>query len=240
MSRAVILAGGEGRRLRPYTTVLPKPLMPIGDRPILDVVVRQLAYHGFERLTVATGHLAELIEAFFGHGEEYGVPIDYHREHEPLGTVGALAMLDGLDEQFMVMNGDVLTDLDYRALLDGHAASGALASIATARRHVEISLGVVERDDPSDPERLTAYREKPAIDYQASMGIYCFSPDVLRHIQAGERLDFPDLIQRLLGAGERVRSVATDCYWLDIGRPDDYEQANDDFEQLRHRLLPPE
>ena len=136
MRRAVILAGGLGTRLRPYTTVLPKPLMPIGDRPILDIVIRQLAAAGFEQVTIATGYLAELIEAFFGDGSRHGVPIDYFREDEPLGTVGALSLIEGLDEDFLVMNGDILTDLDYRALLDRHCEGGQAATIAAriARR----------------------------------------------------------------------------------------------------------
>ena len=238
--RAVILAGGKGTRLAPYTTVLPKPLMPIGDRPILDIVVRQLRRHGFERITMATGHLAELIEVFFRDGEAYGVSIDYFREDEPLGTVGALAMLDDLDGDVLVMNGDILTDLDYGGFLEAHSASGAAASISTTLQHVTISLGVLECEDADDPERITDYLEKPAIDYKASMGIYAFSPSALAHIERGERLDFPDLILRLLAAGERVRAVQTDCYWLDIGRPSDYEQASEEFERLRERLLPGE
>ena len=180
MRRAVILAGGEGTRLRPYTTVLPKPLMPIGDRPVLDIVVRQLKAHGFERITIATGYLAELIEAFFRDGESYGIPIDYFREREPLGTVGALALIDGLaDDHVLVMNGDVLTDIDYGALLERHRASDAAATIATKMRHIQISLGVLRFGDDGDPTRLTGYDEKPAIDYIASMGVYCFAPRAL-------------------------------------------------------------
>src|ERR1700691_668728 len=141
MRRAVILAGGEGTRLRPYTTVLPKPLMPVGDRPVLDIVVRQLKAHGFGRITMATGYLAELIEAFFRDGSGYGIEIDYYREHEPLGTVGALALIDGVaDDHVLVMNGDVLTDIDYRALLELHADSDAAATIATKERQIRVSL----------------------------------------------------------------------------------------------------
>jgi len=241
MRRAVILAGGEGTRLRPYTIVLPKPLMPIGDRPVLDIVVRQLKVHGFERITIATGYLAELIEAFFGDGGGYGIPIDYYREHEPLGTVGALALIDGLvDDDVLVMNGDVLTDIDYGALLDRHRASDAAATIATKVRHIHISLGVLRFGDGGDSTRLTGYDEKPAIDFTASMGVYCFSPRALSHIQPGEHLDFPDLILRLIAAGEIVRAWPSDDYWLDIGRHDDYEQAQEEFESVRDRLVPPE
>jgi len=241
MKRAVILAGGEGTRLRPYTTVLPKPLMPIGDRPVLDIVVRQLKAHKFDRITIATGYLAELIEVFFRDGEGYGIPIDYYREHEPLGTVGALAMIDGLsDEDILVMNGDVLTDIDYGALLARHRASDAAATIATKTRHIQVSLGVLRFDDDGDPTRLTGYDEKPAIDFAASMGVYCFAPRALAHINAGERLDFPDLILRLIAAGETVRAWPSNDYWLDIGRHEDYEQAQEEFESVRDRLIPPD
>ena len=176
MARAIIMAGGEGARLRPYTAILPKPLMPIGDRPVLDIVIRQLRAADFERVTIATGYLAELIEAFFRDGRSYGVPIDYFREHEPLGTVGALALLGGLDEPFLVMNGDVLTDMDYAAMLEHHVASGAAVTVASTRRHVNISLGVMEFEDVSAPQRVTRYVEKPTLSYEVSMGVYCFAP----------------------------------------------------------------
>jgi NDP-sugar pyrophosphorylase family protein len=241
MPRAVILAGGQGTRLRPYTTVLPKPLMPIGDRPVLDIIVRQLKAHGFERITVATGHLAELIEVFFRDGEAYGIPIDYYREQDPLGTVGALALIEGLDgDDVLVMNGDVLTDIDYGALLERHRGSDAAATIATKERHVQISLGVLRFADEQDPTRLTGYDEKPAIDYTASMGVYCFAPRALSHIVPGERIDFPDLVLRLIAAGETVRAWPSPDYWLDIGRHEDYEQAQEEFERLRGRLIPGE
>lgn len=236
--RAVLLAGGQGQRLRPYTAVLPKPLMPVGDRPIMDVIVRQLRHAGVERITVATGYLAELIEVFFGDGSKYGIPIDYVREEEPLGTAGALASIDGLDDHFLVMNGDVLTDLDYARFFEHHRRSDAAATIATHQRKIEISLGVLECGDADDPTRLTDYLEKPQIDYQASMGVYCFAPDVIRHIERGVRLDFPDLILRLLDVGKTVRAWPSTDYWLDIGRHDDYELALTEFERMRSRLIP--
>jgi NDP-sugar pyrophosphorylase family protein len=238
MSRAIVLAGGLGMRLRPYTAVLPKPLMPIGDRPVLDIVIRQLQHHGVERITMATGYLAELIEAFFRDGRAYGIEIDYFREETPLGTVGALSAIEGLDEPFLVMNGDVLTDLDYTALLAHHAESDAAATIATVTRHVQVSLGVLQFGDAHQEDRLTGYLEKPTVDYEASMGVYCFSPRVLKFIGKGERLDFPDLIRRLLDAGEAVRAYRSDTYWLDIGQHDDYEQAQDEFDRMKHRLIP--
>ena len=241
MARAVVLAGGKGTRLRPYTTVLPKPLMPVGDRPILDIVVRQLRNAGFERITMATGYLAELIEVFFRDGGNYDVAIDYFREQEPLGTVGALSMIDGLDDgDFLVMNGAVLTDIDYAALLEQHTSSGAAATIATKTRDVKIQLGVLVFGDSDDRSKLTGYMEKPAVRYEASMGIYCFAPRVLEHIEKGEALDFPDLVLKLIAAGEEVRAYPTDGYWLDIGRHDDYEAAQAEFEEVRSRLIPDE
>ncbi len=241
MARAVVLAGGKGTRLRPYTTVLPKPLMPVGDRPILDIVVRQLKNAGFERITMATGYLAELIEVFFRDGDNYGVSIDYFREQEPLGTVGALSMIDGLgDGDFLVMNGDVLTDIDYAALLEEHTSSGAAATIATKTRDVRIQLGVLVFGDMDDRSRLTGYLEKPTVRYEASMGVYCFAPRALEHIETGDALDFPDLVLKLIAAGEEVRAYPSDGYWLDIGRHDDYEAAQAEFEELRARLIPDE
>jgi NDP-sugar pyrophosphorylase family protein len=238
MRRAVILAGGLGTRLRPYTTVLPKPLMPVGDRPILDIVIRQLARARFDRITIATGYLAELIEAFFGDGSRYGVAIDYFREEEPLGTVGALSLIDGLDQDFLVMNGDILTDIDYSALLDRHREGGQTATIAAHDRDVQVSLGVMRFEHEADPTLVTGYIEKPVLSYVVSMGVYCFAPKVREHIPEGERLDFPDLVLRLVAAGETVRAWRSKDHWLDIGRHDDYEQAQDEFNQLRHRFLP--
>ena len=234
----MILAGGLGTRLRPYTTVLPKPLMPVGDRPILDIVVRQLARARFDRITIATGYLAELIEAFFGDGSRYGIPIDYFREEEPLGTVGALSLIDGLDQDFLVMNGDILSDIDYSALLERHCEGGQTATIAAHEREVEVSLGVMRLEDGTDPTLITGYVEKPVLSYVVSMGVYCFAPRVREHIPAGQRLDLPDLVLRLIASGEAVRAWRSEDHWLDIGRHDDYEQAQDEFSQLRHRFLP--
>src|SRR3954464_7084922 len=159
--RVVVLAGGEGPRLRPYAAVLPKPLMPVGDRPILDIVLRQLRAAGVEHVTIATGYLAELIEAFCSDGRNYGLKIDYFREQEPLGTVGALATIDGLDRPFMVMNGDVLTDMSYVGFFAAHEESDAAATIATTRRTIEVSLGVMLFQE-QDEQRVVDYIEKPS------------------------------------------------------------------------------
>ena len=235
--RAVILAGGKGQRLRPYTTVLPKPLMPIGDMPILEVVLRQLKRAGVTRVTMAVGHLAELLQAFFADGRRLGMEIDYSIEDRPLGTVGPLTLIPDLKDAgtFLMMNGDVLTTLDYQALIRRHIDSAAAATIATYRREVKIDFGVIETDSE---DRLTGYVEKPSFDYRVSMGVYCFDARVLRLLSPGTYRDFPDLVKSLIAAGEPVRSFAFDGYWLDIGRPDDYTTAIDEFETHRHLFLP--
>ncbi len=234
--QAVILAGGKGRRLRPYTTVLPKPLMPLGDMPIIEVVLRQLAASGFDQVTIAVGYLAELLMAYCGDGSKFGLELRYSREEEPLGTAGPLALIDGLrhGDTFLVMNGDVLTSLDLRGLVQQHRASGAAATIATHQRQQQINYGIIESDGES---RVTAYIEKPTHHYQVSMGIYVLEPAVLDFIPRGQYLDLPDLVRQLMAAGQPVLAHPFDGYWLDIGRHDDYEQAVEEFEAMRPQLL---
>jgi NDP-sugar pyrophosphorylase family protein len=237
-ARAVILAGGKGTRLGPYTTVLPKPLLPIGNKAILDVVVRQLNGFGITDMTFAVGYLAHLVEAVFGDGSDFGVNITYHREEEPLGTVGPLAVIDGLDEPFLFMNGDVLTALDYSALYRTHCESGNALTIATHERVVRSEYGVLELGAHDlATRRVTGYQEKPEIGYTVSMGIYVADPRVIPFIPTDTRYDLPDLVLALLDAGETVGSYMTDSYWLDIGRHDDYEQAIADFDSLAPTLL---
>jgi NDP-sugar pyrophosphorylase family protein len=236
--RAVILAGGKGTRLAPYTTVLPKPLMPIGDRAILDVVVRQLASHGYRRLTFAVGYLAHLVQAVFGDGRAWGVSIEYHEEQQPLGTAGPLALVDGLDETFLAMNGDVLTTLDYAELFELHRRAGNAMTIATHRRTVRTEYGVLHVEGRNGgTDRVTGYEEKPQLEYTVSMGVYVLEPRALELIPSGRRFDIPDLVLALLEAGEPVGSHLFGGYWLDIGRHDDYEQALADYEQILPRLL---
>jgi NDP-sugar pyrophosphorylase family protein len=236
----VILAGGKGTRLAPYTTVLPKPLMPLGDRAILDVVVRQLAAYGFDDLVVAVGYLAHLIEAVFGDGSSHGVSIEYCLEEEPLGTAGPLARIGGLDDTFLVMNGDVLTSLDYANLYEVHREAGNVLTIATHRRVLRSEYGVLHLDGQArgQTERVSGYEEKPEIAYTVSMGVYMLEPRALEHVPAEARFDIPDLVLALLDAGEPVGSFLYDGYWLDIGRHDDYEQALADYEQILPKLMP--
>lgn len=234
--RAVILAGGKGTRLAPYTTVLPKPLMPIGDMPILEVVIRQLARHGFVDITLAVGHLAELVMAYCGDGSKFGVRIDYSREDQPLGTAGPIALVPNLHETFLVMNGDLLSTLDYSAMWNHHQERGAIATLASYRRDIKIDLGVIEAEDGW----VKDYIEKPTYHYAVSTGIYIFEPRILNYIQRGSRLDLPELVLRLLAENQKVNIYNFDGYWLDIGRHDDYETAMEEFAAHRADFLPGE
>lgn len=233
--RAIILAGGKGTRLRPLTLNFPKPLVPVGDMPILEVVIRQLASAGFTRVTISTGYLAELIEAYFSDGSKWGIAIDYVREDAPLSTAGPLKLVGDLPEHFLVMNGDVLTDVDYAALLREHVESGAAATVATKTREATIDFGVVEADDNGWLDRWV---EKPSYSFEVSMGVYVVSRASVDLIADGEALGMPDLLMRAVEHGGRVLCRACDCYWLDIGRVDDYETAQNDFAAHRDRLVP--
>jgi NDP-mannose synthase len=221
--RAIVLAGGRGTRLRPFTTSFPKPLMPIGDIPILEILLRQLKAHGVHHVTVLTGHLAYLIEGYFATGASLGLAIDYLHEEVPLGTAGPLRQLAGtLDDDFFVLNGDLLTDLDFATLMQRHQACGATATVSTFSRTEKIELGVLQ----IDPDGLvTGYEEKPTLSYDVSMGVYAMSPTVLDRVPAGY-YDMPTLVLDLLAAGQRVVSHRHTGRWLDIGRGDDYDEAN--------------
>jgi NDP-sugar pyrophosphorylase family protein len=233
MIEVVLLAGGRGTRLAPYTTVLPKPLMPIGDMPVLEVLLRRLASSGFTRVHLATGHLAELIEAFFGDGSRFGVELSYWREDEPLGTAGPLAHIPFSGDRVLVMNGDLLTTLDFRELVDTHQRFGSAATIAVLRREVPIDFGVVRLD----ADRVVGFDEKPVLTYDVSMGVYVFERAVIEYVPTGIRYDFPELLLKLLDRGLPVCAYRSDDFWVDIGRPEDYELANQRFEELRGALL---
>ncbi len=233
--QAVILAGGKGTRLAPYTTVFPKPLMPIGEMPILEVVLLQLKYYGIKRVTLAVGHLAELIKTFFGDGRKLGLDIKYSLEDVPLGTVGPLTLLDDLEETFLLMNGDVLTTLNFRDLIDFHKRKKGIATIATKIRTVNIDFGIVKMDNSCE---LTDYIEKPSMEYHVSMGIYVFRSKILKYLKKGEYFDFPNLIRKLIASGERVVSYPFEGYWLDIGRPEDFQKAGEEFDLRKKEFLP--
>jgi NDP-sugar pyrophosphorylase family protein len=232
---AIILAGGRGVRLRPYTTSLPKPLMPIGDEfSILDIVLTQLAQRGFDRATLAIGYLGNLIRAYVGDGDRWGMDIDYTTEDSPLGTIGpVLQVLDRLPEHFLVMNGDVLTDLDYAEVLHRHTTGAAPLTVATYERNVRIDFGVLA----TDSGQVTEFTEKPTLHYRVSMGVYGMSRHTLTAYTPGIPLGFDELILDLLARGEPPHEYRFDGYWLDIGRPDDYDRANAEFNSNRGILL---
>jgi NDP-sugar pyrophosphorylase family protein len=232
--KAVILAGGKGTRLKPYTTVFPKPLMPIGDKPILEIIIRQLKSQGLRDIIISVGPLSELIMTFFGDGSQLGVNIKYSKEDEPLGTAGGLGLIKKeLTDTFLMVNGDTLTTLNFSELIDYHKTSGAIATIALKKREVYIDFGIVELDNNN---AIKGYTEKPTIYYLVSMGVYVFEPRVMEYIQLGEKLDFPDLVKTLISKGEKVNGFVFDGYWLDIGRPADYEKANEEIEELSKLL----
>ena len=236
--QAIVLAGGKGTRLRPFTHVFPKPLMPLGDAdpmPILEVVLRQLGRHGFREVTIITGYLTELIEAFCGTGRRFGVALEYRREVEPLGTAGGLVLVERPREPALVLNGDILTTLDFAALYAFHRARGASATIAAYRRQVRIDFGVLEFG--ADPHVLAGYREKPVIPYEVSMGLYVLDPLAWDFLTPGQPLSMPELLESLRAAGHPIHCFRQDCEWLDIGRHDDYAAANELFQARRAAFL---
>jgi len=209
--------------------------VPIGDLPILEIVLRQLAHHGFGRITIAIGHLGSLIREVVGDGSQWGIQVDYALEERPLSTIGpVIQILDRLPEHFLVLNGDILTDLDYAGLLSDHVSSGAPLTIATFHRTVDVDFGVLELDG----DEVAGFQEKPILDYAVSMGVYGLSRATLAAYPVGEPFGFDQLVLDLLRRGLRPRSHRFDGYWLDIGRPEDYDRANADFGELRARLLP--
>jgi NDP-sugar pyrophosphorylase family protein len=233
--QAVIVAGGRGIRLRPYTTLIPKPLVPIGDQySIIEIVLRQLAEQGFGKVVLAIGHLGNLIRAFVGDGSQWDIEVEYFQEASPLGTIGpALMILDRCPDNFLVMNGDILTDIDYADLLTAHVASEAPLTIATNERETRIEFGVLDLHDNA----VTSFREKPTMKYAVSMGVYAVARRALQNYPAGLPLGFDDLIIDLLKRGDCPASYPFSGYWLDIGRPDDYDRANLEFESIKSRLL---
>jgi NDP-mannose synthase len=229
--KAVVFAGGEGARLLPYTSVLPKPLLPVGERPVLEIIIGQLRDAGITEVVLATGYLSSLIETYFGDGSSWGVEISYNREKTQLGTVGALADVPALDDTFIMMNGDVLASPLYRDLLDAHRASGAAATIATKLAAVDVDYGVLRLGDAVSPlRRIEGIDEKPRYSFPVSMGIYAVEPRVTRLVEHGRRMDLPDLVERLLEEGETVAAYEHSGYWQDIGRLNDLEAAVQAFE----------
>ena len=232
--RAVILAGGKGTRLRPYTAVLPKPLMPIGEYPILEIVIRQLAKHGFNRITLAVNHQAELIQAFFGDGSKWNINIDYSMEDKPLSTMAPLKLIQDLPGDFLVMNGDVLTDLDFSGFFRYHVQNRNIFTISAFEREVKIEYGVLEENPRG---RLKGFREKPVLKYRVSMGIYIVNKSIIDFIPDDRPYGFDHLMNDLIAKGSPASLKLHSGLWLDIGSPDDYSAAVDVFERNRDSIL---
>jgi NDP-sugar pyrophosphorylase family protein len=222
--QAIVMAGGKGTRLHPYTAVLPKPLMPLGDAPVLELLLRQLSNFGIGDVVIAVNHLRHLIQAFFGGGSSLGMNIAYATEDHPLGTCGPVAqVLDDMADDFLLLNGDLLTDLDFSALLDRHRQRNLDATVAGIRRKIRVEYGVLDVDPDA---RLTGLREKPEMEFVISMGVYALRRDAIRpFLTPGEPLDMPQLLAAMIAAKSRVECFVTDCKWLDIGRPEDYGVA---------------
>lgn len=228
-ARALLLAGGRGTRLGSITRGRPKPLVPVQGVPVITRLIARLRDEGVERCTVVTCHLAEMIEAELGDGRDLGVRIDYLREPEPLGTAGCLGLLPPPADSFFLLNADIVTDLSFRALAERHRRTGAAATVAVWRHAAHVEYGVVDFDAAG---RVTGFREKPVHEVFVSMGVACLAPRACTHVGAGEALTLPELLARLVAAGEPVFSHRHDGGWCDIGRPDDYERA-------QRLLLPP-
>lgn len=226
--KAVILAGGKGTRLKPYTYVLPKPLVPVGEKPILAILVEQLKRHGITDLTFCVSHMAELIMAYFGDGSSFGVNISYSMEEKPLGTIGPLTLIDDLPEHFLLMNGDLLTDLDFNHLIQHHLRGDSLVTVGTYCRKVHIDFGVMKLEK----DRITGFTEKPRYNYNVSMGIYVFDRNILEYVPKDQPFGFDQLMLKLLAENEKINAYRFDGYWLDIGRLEDFEKANRDIENL--------
>ena len=226
--RAVILAGGLGMRLRPYTTVIPKPLVPVGDRPVLEHIIRSLSRCGVNQIDLCVSHLGQLISVYLENADlPPEVELNFHWESEPLGTAGALAMVPDLDGTFLVMNGDVLTTLDYRKLLEVHREKDAALTVAMHNNDVHIDLGVIE----ADGSLVCNYIEKPTLHYQVSMGIYAYDERALAQLPDDGPCQFPELVQRLLDAGERVAAFRSEAEWFDIGTFAEHQRAAEAYER---------
>ena len=234
IKRAVILAGGMGRRLAPYTFVIPKPIVPIGTTPIVEIVLRQLAFHGVEHVTIALGHMSEIVRAVAGDGSKLGIRLDYSEEEKPLGTMGPLRLIPDLEDDFLVMNADLLTDLDFGALAAYHRAHGGPATVATYVKATRLELGIIETDAQA---RIVGFEEKPTLRHKVSMGIYAFNRSILDYVPHDTYFGFDGLMAALMAAGQPIRAYLFDGQWLDIGIPADYQAAQEEFEQNRDRYL---
>jgi len=228
--KAIILAGGKGIRLKPYTTIIPKPLVPLGDRAILEILIDRLKKYGITDLTLCVNYFSNLIMAYFGNGKKWGVDIKYSLEHEFLSTVAPIKLIKDLPENFLVMNGDLLTDLDFKEIYNYHLENKSLITVATCKRTAKIDFGVIEID--KNKNIAVGFKEKPEYELNVSMGVYVFNKKVLNFVPDGQPFGFDDLMQVLIVKNKNIKVYPYNGYWLDIGRPEDYEKANEDIEKL--------
>jgi NDP-mannose synthase len=227
--QAILVAGGKGKRLQPYTLVIPKPLIPLKDEPIMEVIVKQLERAGFNKIHLCIGYMGELLQTYFGDGSKYNVGITYSKEMKPLGTIGPLTLIDSLDDDFLVLNGDTLSDINYQGLLIEHKNTQSALTIATFAKKVKIELGVLEYDQH---RHLKEYIEKPTLSYSVSTGVYALNKKVVRHLPRNEYFDFPSLVKLLLAQGEKVNTFQHDGIWHDLGSIDSFEAALEDYEKM--------
>lgn len=229
--RAVLLAGGKGTRLKPYTTLIPKPLVPLGgEMAILEIVILQLQKYGYTHITLAINHLANLIRAFIGDGSKWGIKIDYSLEEKPLNTIGPLTLIEDLPENFLVMNGDILSDLDYGEFLKSHERKKAYLSVSTCKRESKIDFGVIQYDQDLS---LTKFIEKPTYTFDVSMGVYAFHRSIIEKLPKAQNYGFDHLMLDALRDGGQVCIRPFSGFWLDIGRPEDYEYADSHFGEIK-------
>jgi len=232
--RAILLAGGQGTRLRPYTSLIPKPLVPIGnEHSILEVVIHQLAEAGFDHITICLNHLAQLIIAFIGDGARYGVRIDYCVEGEPLSTIGPLTLVSALPEDFLVMNGDILCDLNFGNFLLQHIENKNAVTVATFQRDSRIDFGVIERTENGT---ISGFIEKPVYHFEVSMGVYCINRAVIQALSKGKPYGFDTLMLDGIKNNLNYKAVLFDGFWLDIGRPEDYDYCNENYNEIKKKL----
>ncbi len=231
--QAIIMAGGKGVRLQPYTSIIPKPLLPVGEMPIIEILVKQLSFLGFTKVSIATGYLGELIQSYLGKGEKYGIEIEYSFEKRPLGTVAPLKLIPNLKENVLVMNADILTDLNYKTLMNFHIEENAAITLSVYKKRERIDYGVIDTDENS---RLTAFREKPYSEVNINMGIYIINRQVLDYLPENQQVDFPDLINHLISKNKKVLGYDFKGYWQDIGQHLDYERVQEEFQKIRGGL----
>lgn len=236
--QAILMAGGKGTRLRPFTNILPKALVPIGEISILEMVLQQLHRNGFEKIIIAVGHKAELIMAVIGNGSRFGLDIKYHYEDKPLGTIGALADLDGLEDNFLVMNGDICTNMSFGAFYQAHIESSAVGTVGTYRRFEKMELGILTLDEKN--WKIIGFQEKPTYEFLVAIGVNAFNKSILEFIPKGEFFGFDDLMAKIIEEDIDVRAFPFNGIWHDIGRVDDYEKMLKEFADNPNAYLPEE